>query len=213
MKLHQQFAHPSKERLLKLIENSKGFKEDDDLKDLIHEVSDECEICERFKKPKPRPFVGMPLANQFNETVCMDLFEFEREPVKIWVLHFIDAFTRRSNAVFVKTKKDTEIVKQVYATWIKHYRCPKKFLADNGGEFANEKYKEMNEKLNIEVCHTAGESPWSNGMVERHNAVLEECLAKVIQDAKCDPESALAWSVSAKNSLMNQDGFSPDQLT
>ena len=77
----------------------------------------------------------------------------------------------------------------------------------------NEKYKEMNEKLNIEVCHTAGESPWSNGMVERHNAVLEECLAKVIQDAKCDPEIALAWSVSAKNSLMNQDGFSPDQLT
>ena len=76
MKLHQQFAHSSKERLLKLIENSKGFKEDDDLKDLIHEVSDECEICERFKKPNPRPVVGMSLVNQFNETVCMDLFEF-----------------------------------------------------------------------------------------------------------------------------------------
>ena len=53
--------------------------------------------------------------------------------------------------------------------------------ADNGGEFANEKYKEMNEKLNIEVCHTAGESTWSNGMVECHNAVLEECLGKVIR--------------------------------
>ena len=42
--------------------------------------------------------------------------------------------------------------------WIKNYGCPKRFLADNGGEFANEKYKEMNEKLNIEVWQTPGES-------------------------------------------------------
>ena len=146
----------------------------------------------------------MPLARQFNEVICMDLKEF---------VQFIDAFRRRLNAVFIKTKKDTEIIKQVFDQWIKHHGCPKKFLADNGGEFANEKYKEMNEKLNIEVCHTGAKSPWSNGMVERHNAVLDECLKKVISDTKCDPEMALGWAVAANNSLLNNNGFSPDQLT
>ena len=211
LKLHQQFAHPTEERLVKLLRESKGFKEDEELMELISEVSSECEVCEKFTKPKPRPIVGMPIARQFNEVVCMDLFEFETK--KVWVLHFIDAFSRRSNAVFIKTKKDTEIIKHMYTSWIKHHGSPKRFLTDNGGEFANEKYKEMNEKLNIEVCHTAAESPWSNGMVERHNAVLKECLQKTITDTKCDPKIGLGWAVSAKNSLFNNNGFTPDQLT
>ena len=168
-------------------------------------------MCEEFKHPKPRPVVGMPLARQFNEVVCMDLKEFVHN--NIWILHFIDAYSRRSNAVLIKTKRDTEITKQIFSQWIKNHGCPKKFLADNGGEFANEKYKVMCEKLNIEVCHTAAESPWSNGMVERHNAVLNECFQKILADKKCDPEMALAWAVSAKNSLHNNNGFSPDQLT
>ena len=50
-------------------------------------------------------------------------------------------------------------------------------------------------------------------MVERHNAVLDECLQKTITDTKCDPEVGLGWAVSAKNSLFNNHGFTPDQLT
>ena len=41
-KLHQQFAHPSKEQLVKLLNESKGFKEDNELLELIKEVSEEC---------------------------------------------------------------------------------------------------------------------------------------------------------------------------
>ena len=205
-KLHRQFAHLPEERLVKLLKESKGFKEDKELMVLIKEVSEECEVCEKYRKPKPRSIVGMPLAREFNEVVCMDLFEFQTK--KVWVLHFIDAFSRRSNAVFIKTKKDVEIIKHVYSSWIKYSGTPRKFLADNG-----QKYKEMNEKLNIEVCHTAAESPWSNGVVERHNAALKEGLHKILADAKCDPEIGLAWAVSSKNSLFNNNGFTPDQLT
>ena len=196
---------------MKLMKESNGLKEDKVLLELIKEVSEECNVCEKFANPKPRPVVGMPLAREFNEVVCMDLFEFETK--KIWVLHFIDAFSRRSNAVFIKTKKDVEIIKHVYSSWIKHYRTPRKFLPENGGEFANKKFKEMCEKLNIEVCHTAAESPWLNGVVESHNAVLKESLEKTLADAKFDPEIGLAWAVSLKNSLFNNNGFTPDQLT
>ena len=195
---------------MKLLKQSKGYKEDNELLQLIVEVTEECTVCEDFKRPKSRPVVGLPLASQFNEVVCMDLKEYIHNDT--WILHFIDAFSRKSNAVLIKTKKDTEIIKQIYSQWIKHYGTPQKFLADNGGEFANERYREMNEKLNVDTRKTAAESPFSNGVVERHNLVLFECFQKVMKDEKCDPDVALGWSVAAKNSLCNVDGYSSDQL-
>ena len=41
-------------------------------------------------------------------------------------------------------------------------------VSDNGGEFMNSKFIELCEQLNIVVQHTAGRSPWSNGLVEHH---------------------------------------------
>ena len=42
--------------------------------------------------------------------------------------------------------------------------------------------------------------------------MLAETVLKVKEDNKCDWETALAWSVCAKNSLISSKGFSPYQL-
>ena len=63
--------------------------------------------------------------------------------------------------------------------------------------------------MNIQICKTAAESPWSNGLVDRHKAVLGMTVSKVIKDVNCQLEVALAWSVSANNSLKYVYGFSP----
>ena len=49
-------------------------------------------------------------------------------------------------------------------------------MSDNGVEFNNEGYRQMNEKLNIEIYTTAAESPLSNGTVERHNLIVAEAM-------------------------------------
>ena len=59
---------------------------------------------------------------------------------------------------------------------------PKKFLSDNGGEFANELFLELAESLSIRVLNTVAESPWSNGLVERHNGILREMLEKIMEE-------------------------------
>ena len=92
------------------------------------------------------------------------------------------------------------------------YGSAEKFLSDNGGEFANSTFIEMCENLGIKVKNTAAESPWSNGLVERHNLVLAEMLDKVISDTSCNIELAVAWCLNAKNSLCNVHDFSPFQL-
>ena len=89
---------------------------------------------------------------------------------------------------------------------------PKKFLSDNGGEFINEEMVDFAEKFNISIKTTAAESPWSNGLCERHNAIIAANIHKIRLDVGCSTEVALAWALCAKNSLSNVHGFSPNQL-
>ena len=116
----------------------------------------------------------MPMATQFNEVEAMDLKNFRRG---IYFLHLIDLHTRFSLAKIIKSKHPSVIVQNVIMTWVANgFGTPKKFLIDNGGEFANGSFKEMAEQLNIEIGSTAAESPWQNGICERNNEVIDsEC--------------------------------------
>ena len=97
-------------------------------------------------------------------------------------------------------------------TCVSYFGSPRQYLADNGGEFSNTEYREMCEHLNIGVMKTAAESPWSNGVCERHNAVIKESVLKTVEESKCSLETATAWAVSANNSLHGNLGYSPNML-
>ena len=83
---------------------------------------------------------------------------------------------------------------------------------DNGGEFESSEFKDMCENFNIKIVTTPAEAPWSNGICERHNHILTETLLKIKEDVNCSWETALAWAINAKNSLIDINGFSPYQL-
>ena len=88
-----------------------------------------------------------------------------------------------------------------------------KLYSDNGGEFNNSELQDMAENLNITVkTPPANDSPFSNGLVERHNAVLTETLLRVRDEYKLDWETSLGWGINAKNVLQSVHGFSPFQL-
>ena len=88
----------------------------------------------------------------------------------------------------------------------------KKFLSDNGGKFCNNEFISLCESFNIRICMTAAESLWSNGLVERHNAILGLIVTKIVDDLDCDLDIAVSWGISVKNSLKNVNRFSPNQL-
>ena len=79
-KLHCQFVHASKEKLLKLVRNSKDFI-DKEFERCIEQCCDQCEIRKKYKRPSPRPTVGLPLADNFSQVVCMDLKEYEHNKI------------------------------------------------------------------------------------------------------------------------------------
>ena len=96
--------------------------------------------------------------------------------------------------------------------WISIFGPPQKVFSDNGGEFIGDKTIAMCNAFNIEPKFTASESPFSNGICERHNALIGNMTEKVIVDTGCKLSIALMWATHAKNSLINVFGFSPYQL-
>ena len=135
-------------------------------------MCDDCPICRKFKRTPLRPIVSMPLGDHFNHTVTLDLKEYIHN--ESWILHLIDSFTRYSAARIITSKKPDIIIKNIFMMWVTYFGAPVRFMSDNGGEFNNNSYRIMNEQLNIVTSTTAAESPFSNGICERHNLVVYE---------------------------------------
>ena len=114
---------------------------------------------------------SLPLANEFNDVVAMDLIVITHG---VYILHLIDLFTRYSVACVRNSKRANQIVDAIMKIWVSYFGTARCFLADNGGEFSNSEYREMCENLNIKMMKTAAESSWSNGICERHNAVIKQ---------------------------------------
>lgn len=206
-KLHKQFGHASSEKLINLLK--KAGNTDKDIFKCIEKVVSECVTCQRYKKPAPRPVVCFPRATDHNQTVAMDLHQLE---ASLWYLHIMDEFSRFSAGCITHTKQASKIVSLFMKYWISVHGAPKRILSDNGGEFDNSEFREMAEEFNIELVTTPAYSPWSNGMLERHNQTLTDMLLKVKSDKSVDWDTALSWALMAKNSLHGVDGFSPQQL-
>ena len=180
-----------------------------DVCQLLQELVTQCDTCQKYKWTPPKPSVCLPLASDFNDTVTVDLHELEHGT---WYLHIIDIFTRFSAGCIMKTKRASEFVTKFLKCWISVHGCPTKLFSDNGGEFDNEEVRVMAEKFNIEVKTTPAYSPWSNGVLDRHNRTLTEILLQVKSENKCTWEDALNWALMAKNALTNIHGFSSYQL-
>ena len=212
-RLHRQFAHPSRNKLRNLVlKAGPKWNENDELLTELDKISENCEICRKYKKTPPRPIVSLPMANTFLETVAMDLKQIKGN----WIIHMIDLCTRLSAAKFIRNKEPRTIINAIMEIWIQVWGSVDKILMDNGGEFANADLINLAEKFGIRIITTAAFAPWSNGTVERHNGVLGEMMEKMMADNsehKLDKEIALAWCINAKNSLANVNGFSPYQLS
>src|SRR6201990_1293693 len=211
LRLHVQFGHPSKERLGDLIKDAyrEEMKEDmmRDIKADINELSDNCEICIRYKKTPSRPTVGLSLAKRYNETVSMDLGELEGSKFLV----MLDLGTGYCQASWVKSKEPKEIVGKIMERWISIFGAPERILSENGLEFQNEELKLMCERFSIRQLVTAAESPWSNGSCEKMVGLLKDSMRKMKEEG-CNNQNCLLWSVGAKNWLMIRGGYTPNQL-
>ena len=129
----------------------------------------------------------------------MDIKFYSGKPI----LHLTDHATRFSAASVIHSKERDVIISKIFEIWISLFGSPGQILTDNGGEFNNEDFRIMGENLNTKIKSTAAESPWSNGINERHNAILGDMIDRIIADWRCSLQVAVASAVSSKNALAN----------
>ena len=115
VKLHRQFGHLSKDKLLGLIKSA-GIT-DGDFKDQIVKVSNSCKSCLLYKKNPARPVVSLPLATEFNETVSMDLKKYK----DFYFLVLVDMATRYTQACVLKNKQPQSVIRGVFKFWISFF--------------------------------------------------------------------------------------------
>ena len=137
-------------------------------------LSVRCSRCEVSKKSPPRPVVGLSMAQVFNETVAIQ--KKLKKRTMTWFLHMIDHATRNSTSSVVKSKKKVKIVVEISKIWIKIFGCPKKILVDNRGEFDNEIFGEFCKNMEVFIKNTTAEIAWRDGIVEKHNGVIEDSV-------------------------------------
>ena len=207
-KIHRQFAHPSKQSLIKLLQEGGLWSQE--VSDCVDEIYLKCDICKQTSRVPSRPVVCMPLSRCFNDIIAIDLKLFEGRQI----LHIIDMFTRYSVSCFVPNKEPKTIVEAIMLNWAAYFGFPSKaLLSDNGGEFLGEAMQEMKAQMDIRSLTTGAESPFQNGLCERNHAVIDTMLIRLkIDNPGTNLSVLLKWANLAKNSLFNVHGFSPNQL-
>ena len=111
--------------------------------------------------------VTFSLALNFNETAAMDSKQFRY----VYILHLVDHATRLSVGAIIQSYFNIcilqVIINKIFKYWITLFGTPNFFLSDNGGEFNNNVFRELDEQLHINIKTTVAESPWSNGIIEK----------------------------------------------
>ena len=174
LKLHHQFAHPPAKKLIALLKDANVWF--GDYQDIIDKIHQQCELCKVYAKTPPRPVVGLLMANQFNEKVSMDLKTWDER----WILHLIDMWSRLTVSVFVDRKKSSCIIDSIMTHWVgAGFGIMGTTMSDNGGEFNSDEMREVASILNVELCTTAANSPFQNGLCERVHSVTDTMLLKL----------------------------------
>ena len=99
-KAHRYFGHRSGRQIWEMFAKAGKLREK---KKSTLELLDNCEICRNLKKTPPRPRVGMPVANNFNEVVGLDLKVL---PGGCYILWLVDMFTKAIKGKYLKNKKN-----------------------------------------------------------------------------------------------------------
>lgn len=209
-RLHQQFYHPSAEKLYNLVKKSRPEDTTPETLTILKEISKECDSCQRISAAPQRFRVAIGSEHvQLNERILLDLMYIEGKPV----LHIIDESTKFSAARFIPNKKVDTIWKTLIKCWVSIYTgMPNRMLVDRGSEFGN-LFINLAAENNIKVDKTGIEAHSSLGICERYHGPIRNTFRKIKhQFPQTEDDLALSISVKAINDTLGPECFVTSSL-
>jgi hypothetical protein len=170
-----------------------------------------CLQCQLRKKkaPCPVPLHPLPLTDQPNQRVHVDLFG----PLKVsahankHILVITDAFTKYAEVIAIPDKQAITVANEIFTHWICRFGSPIQIHSDGGKEFCNNLSNELYALLDIKHTKTSPAHPQCNSQVEVFNKSLAKYLASFVNDSTLDwelyiPAMMFSYNTSYHSTIM-----------
>ena len=179
-----------------------------------------CPDCPRLGEPKqPRPS-KLPLVDEFNVQVGLDIFSEKDAKGHTWTwLNVFDQGTLFQVCSLLgqthANPTSAEVLRAFTTSWTDWAGFPERGVVTDRAKYF---LADFAEEIASHGCHfdtAAKAAPWQIGQVERHGGLWKETFRKLCWDQQISSYDEVLWATSAtnqaKNSLVRKAGFSPAQ--
>ena len=211
--LHQNMGHVSSEKVLALMRSR--FYWPKMQRDVEQFVRHQC-ACVKQKKPTVQPkeeLFDISTSCPF-ELISIDFMHLEQSVGgQEYVMVVVDHFTRYAVCYATKNKSGKTAANNMFNDFVLRYGWPARIMHDQGGEFENELFSQLETLSGVKKSRTTPYHPQSNGKCERMNRTLLGLLRTLPEKFKSRWSRHLQKVTHAYNSTMHSaTGFSPFYL-
>jgi hypothetical protein len=147
-----------------------------------------CSRCQqsKSKEPPPAPLQSMPIVEEPNCRVHIDLFgplKTSKEGNK-YVMVMTDAFTKYTELVAIEKKEADIVARAFFERWICRFSAPRLVISDQGKEFCNKVLDGVCERWKIDKKRTSPFHPQTNSSAESYNRTMIKYMRAVLDNNK-----------------------------
>lgn len=138
----------------------------------------ECVTCQRYKEglALQQPYQELPPVTRPLDRVSVDLTDMLSGANGYrYVLTIIDHYSRYVKFCPLRTKQSEEVAKH-FRSYLHDFGVPVALIADNGGEFTSQQFKQLCGVHQINVGYITPYHPQGNSLSERMHRTMKEVL-------------------------------------
>ena len=208
--LHEEMGHLGVERTHQLARQRVYWpKMFSDIEEYIHK---KC-LCVVKNPPAHQKFAPLQSIHSSSpmELVCIDFLHLEKSSGNHeYILLIVDHFSRYAQGYPCKNKEALTAAKHLYGDFVLRFGLPGKILHDQGREFENKLFSELEKLTGIEKLRTTPYHPQCNGAVERMNSTLLKMLRTLPEKWKTKWHDSVNKMLFAYNATRHDStGYSP----
>jgi hypothetical protein len=173
------------------------------------DISNNSPVRAYLRKPPHKPICAIPRNTEFNSTLRMDFFFFEKHAI----CHFTDAFSRFSAGSVLSNRSGESTASCLLEAWLSVHGPPSVLIGDLGGEFTGGVLQDLCDHYDVDLRPVPTDAHYAHGVVEvRHHIICGMMERLRLEFPKAQVLTLFLMSVLANNMLHSNKGWSPFQL-
>jgi transposase InsO family protein len=211
--LHNDLGHLGSERVLQLARNRVFWPR---MQKDVEEYTQKrcrCLIQKKSRQQEVAPLVSIHSSTPM-ELIAFDFLKLEKSSGGYeYILLIVDHFTRYAQAFPTKNKYAKTAAKHIFNDFILKFGLPARVLHDQGREFDNRLFRELENYCGIVKTRTTPYHPQTNGSCERMNSTVLHMLRTLAESEKPRWHEHVDKLMHAYNSTTHSTtGYSPHFL-